>query len=83
LELLRYFGIDEILNPSSAKAIYEECNSKLVTNEFSARNLLKSRNVEVVCTTDDPTDSLEYHQSFQGKEANLKMLPSRQSNGCE
>jgi len=76
LELLRYFGIDEILNPSSAKAIYEECNSKLVTNEFSTRNLLKSRNIEVVCTTDDPTDSLEYHQSFQGKETNLKMLPT-------
>lgn len=76
LELLRYFKIDELLSPNSAKAIYEKCNSKLVTNEFSTRNLLKNKNVEVVCTTDDPTDSLEYHQSFQGKEANLKMLPT-------
>lgn len=76
LELLRYFQIDEILSPSTAKFIYEECSSKLQSKDFSTCNLLKKMNVEVVCTTDDPLDSLEYHKAFAVKNSTLKMLPA-------
>ena len=56
LELQRYFGIQELLSPSTARKIYDECNEKLQSPEFSVRGLIKSRNVEVICTTDDPLD---------------------------
>jgi glucuronate isomerase len=62
LELKRPFGItDRVLNPSTAKGIWNACNAKLRTPEFSTRGIQKRMNVEVVCTTDDPIDSLEYH----------------------
>ena len=65
LELLRYFDIDVILNSDSARDIYEECSAKLSSPEYSVRNLLRKMNVKVVCTTDDPTDTLEYHQAIK------------------
>ena len=61
LELARAFGIYDILNPSSARAIYEECTAKLQTEEYRGQALMRKFNVSVVCTTDDPADSLEYH----------------------
>ncbi len=61
LELKRYFDIDILLNPDSAHEIYEEANSKLQTPEFSCRSLIKKMNVETVCTTEDPIDSLDNH----------------------
>lgn len=61
LELKRYFGIDEILNENSAKAIWEKVNELLRSGEFSARQIIKKSKVEVICTTDDPLSSLEYH----------------------
>jgi glucuronate isomerase len=64
LELQRYFGINNILNGDTAKKIYDECTAKLQTKEFSVRNLLRKMNVKLVCTTDDPVDSLEYHQKL-------------------
>ena len=64
LELQRYFGIDKILNGGSAKEIYEDCNQKLQTPEFRVQELLKKMKVEVICTTDDPADSLEFHQAI-------------------
>ncbi|WP_338876998.1 glucuronate isomerase [Spirosoma sp. SC4-14] len=64
LELQRYFGINEILNGNSARRIYDICSEQLQTPEFSVRNLLRRMNVETVCTTDDPVDSLEYHQQL-------------------
>jgi glucuronate isomerase len=75
LELLRYFGIDKVLNPSSAKEIYEECNSKLQASDFSIRNLLRKAKAEVLCTTDDPIDSLSSHIKL-GKELEIKVLPT-------
>jgi glucuronate isomerase len=76
LELQRYFNIDEILNPSSAKKIYEECNEKLATADFSVRILLKKMNVHVVCTTDDPVDSLEHHKKISDSKFEIKVLPA-------
>src|SRR5688572_1898514 len=64
LELQRYFGIDDLLDTGSAKKIYDECTAKLQTPEFSVLNLLRRMNVKVLCTTDDPVDSLEYHKKI-------------------
>lgn len=76
LELKTAFGINKILKPESAREIYEECTAKLQTKEFSARNLMRHYNVEVVCTTDDPTDSLEYHLALQKEGFEIKVLPT-------
>ena len=67
LELQRYFDIHEILNEESAQRIYEQCNQKLQTKEYSVRNLLRKMNVQMVCTTDDPVDSLEHHKKIKDR----------------
>jgi glucuronate isomerase len=61
LELARYFGIYKLLSPSTADEIYEKATSMLRTKEFSVRSLLKKMKAEIVCTTDDPVDSLVHH----------------------
>lgn len=76
LELQRYFGIHDILNPSSAKKVYDKSSELLRSSDYSCRNLLTMMNVEVVCTTDDPLDSLEYHKSYAKEGQELKMLPT-------
>ena len=59
LELSRIFGVDKVLNPSTAREIYDECTAKLQTPEFRAQAIMERMNVEVVCTTDDPIDDLQ------------------------
>jgi glucuronate isomerase len=76
LELQRYFGIDELLSPASAQKIYAQCNEKLQSPEFSIRNLLKNKNVEVVGTTDDPLDNLSHHQKLKQDGYSVKVLPA-------
>ena len=76
LELKRYFGIDELLKPASAKAIYDQCSEQLQTPDFSTRNILRKMNVEVVCTTDDPTDDLKYHQQVKQDGFEIRVLPA-------
>ncbi|TCD12949.1 glucuronate isomerase [Pedobacter frigidisoli] len=76
LELQRYFGITELLSGKTARKIYDECSAKLQTPEYSVRGLLAKMNVEAVCTTDDPLDSLNFHQQLAREGANLKMLPA-------
>lgn len=76
LELQRYFDVHEILNPESAKKIYDECTEKLQTKEYSVRNLLRKMNVVVVCTTDDPADSLQYHQKIKDDNFEIKVYPA-------
>lgn len=76
LELQRYFGITELLSPKSAESIYEQTAEQLSKPEFSVHGLLKKMKVEVVCTTDDPVDSLEYHQQFAKENESFKMLPA-------
>lgn len=61
LELQRFFGVDELLNEQTAPAIWEKVNQRLQGEGFGARDLITKSKVEVVCTTDDPADSLEYH----------------------
>lgn len=74
LELKRYFGIDLIFNEKNAKEIWDEINRKLQTPEFSVKNLIRKSNVEVVCTTDNPYDSLEYQKQLKSFET--KVLPT-------
>ncbi len=76
LELKTAFGVEEILSPKTAKKIYDICTEKLRTPEFSARGLLKKFNVETVCTTDDPVDSLEYHLALKKEGFEVKVLPA-------
>jgi glucuronate isomerase len=77
LELKRYFGIDEILSPETAEEIYEKCNKLLATDELSVRGIIKSSNVEVICTTDDPIDNLEYHKAIkEDKSFTVKVIPA-------
>ena len=76
LELRTAFGITKLLNPDTAQEIYDECNEKLQLPEFSARGLMRRYRVEVVCTTDDPTDSLEYHKAIRESGFEIKVLPN-------
>ncbi|MGD1961619.1 MAG: glucuronate isomerase [Fulvivirga sp.] len=75
LELRRYFDINEILNEHSAERIFEDANSQLNTAAFTARNILRKMNVEVVCTTDDPAHSLQSHIRLKS-EFEVKVLPT-------
>ena len=76
LELSRVFGVDKILKPETAREIYEECSAMLQTPQFRANELMKKFNVKVVCTTDDPADSLEYHQQIKNNPFGVKVLPT-------
>jgi glucuronate isomerase len=76
LELQRYFGVTEILNGDSAQKIYEECTAKLQTPEYSVRGLLQKMKVKVVCTTDDPVDTLEHHQKMKADDFGVRILPA-------
>jgi len=75
LELARYFGIFELLSPATAEKIYDKSGAMLQTKEFSIRSLLKKMKVEVVCTTDDPSDDLGYHKKMQGS-FDILILPT-------
>lgn len=76
LELQRYFGITEVLNGKSARRIYDACTEQLQSPDFSVRNLLRRMNVETVCTTDDPVDSLEHHQKLADSGFEISVLPA-------
>jgi glucuronate isomerase len=76
LELKTAFGINKILKPETAREIFDECTALLQTPEYSARGLMKRYRVEVVCTTDDPVDSLEYHKALKEEGFEVKVLPT-------
>jgi glucuronate isomerase len=76
LELKRYFDVHELLKPESAREIYNDCTEKLQTKGYTVKNLLRKMNVQVVCTTDDPVDSLEYHKKIKEDGFEIKVLPA-------
>jgi len=77
LELKRYFDIDLLLGPDTAEEIWEHCNLRLIQPDFSARGIIKRSNVEVICTTDDPADTLAYHRQIRKDESfDCKVLPT-------
>ncbi len=75
LELKRYFNIDTLLNGKNAGEIYETCSEQLSTKSHSTKGLLQQMKVEVVCTTDDPIDSLEFHE-MEKDNPGLKLFPA-------
>ncbi|REE85288.1 D-glucuronate isomerase [Paenibacillus taihuensis] len=77
LELRRLFGIEEIINEKNAPIIWEKANAKLQGGGFAVRDFIRDAGVEVVCTTDDPADSLEHHALLaQEKDLGFQVLPS-------
>jgi glucuronate isomerase len=76
LELKRYYGIDELLDPKSSGKIYHLASELTASDDFSTQKLLKKMNVEVICTTDDPVDDLSYHQNFAGSGNTFDMFPA-------
>ncbi len=76
LELKRYFGIHKILNEKTCDDIWKQVNEKLNNKALSTRELIVKMNVEVLCTTDDPTDSLEYHIKLKEEEKRFRVLPT-------
>lgn len=73
LELKRYFDIDELLNEQSAPLIFDEVNSQLATPQFRVSGLLEKMNVQSLCTTEDPIDTLEYHRVIKESEFKVKV----------
>jgi len=76
LELQRYFDVYDILSPTTAKKIYDDCTAKLQTPEYSVRSLIQKMNVESIGTTDDPLDDLLFHQKIKADGFSVKVLPS-------
>lgn len=85
LELQRYFGIYEPLSEKTADAIWEKANAMLSGEGFGARDLIRKSNVKLICTTDDPADSLEYHLKLKEcSDFGAKVLPTfRPDSGVE
>lgn len=76
LELKKFFGINEVLSPKNARAIYDTCNAKLQTPEYSCRGIIRMANVHTICTTDDPVDNLQYHQQIKASGFEVAVLPA-------
>ena len=76
LELKRYFGVNELLTSENARSVYDQANAILSSPEGRVWPLLAQMNVEVLCTTDDPTDDLNYHKQIQQSQFGIKVLPA-------
>ena len=76
LELFRYFQIDQLLNGNNANQVFHHCNELLKQDDFKARNLVVNQKVEVLCTTDDPADHLNFHQQLTEIQNNIRVLPT-------
>lgn len=76
MELKSPFGVEKILNRDSAREIYDTCTEMLQDPAYSVRGILRQMKVEVICTTDDPVDSLEHHQKIKSDGFEIKVLPA-------
>lgn len=77
LELKNYFGYNGTLSGDTAAEVWDICNKKLATDEMSAKNIIKNSNVEIICTTDDPVDSLQWHEEIAKDESfGVKVYPA-------
>lgn len=76
-ELKYYFGYEGHLSPDTCKEVWDTVNAKIKTPEFSARNLIRKSNVKLICTTDDPIDSLEWHKKIKEDDSfDVQVLPA-------
>ena len=76
LELKKYFGYEGYLSSETAEEVWELCNDKLKNGDLSARKLIEVSNVDVICTTDDPADSLEWHKKIKEDNFSVRVLPT-------
>lgn len=76
LELKGYFGVDQLLSPDTATAIYKDTEALLRQPGYKTRSLIKKMKVETICTTDDPTDSLEHHQKIKKDGFSVTVIPT-------
>lgn len=76
LELMRYYGIEEVLHGNNAKEVYDATSEMTNSPNFSTRTLLEKMKVEVVCTTDDPIDQLEHHQQYAKNPSRFGLFPA-------
>lgn len=76
LELKRYFGIEDLLDENTAPSVWERANAQLAGEELRARGILGKFNVKAVCTTDDPTDDLEWHRRIAASVLATKVFPT-------
>ena len=78
MELKRPFGVsDRMIGPETAKSIWDDCAARLAEPEFSCRGIMKQMNVRLVCTTDDPVDSLEHHAAIAADPSfDVRVLPA-------
>ena len=76
LELKKYFGYEGHLSGETAEEVWELCNDKLKNGDLSARKLIEASNVDVICTTDDPADSLEWHKKIKEDDFSVRVLPT-------
>jgi glucuronate isomerase len=76
LELQRYFGIHDLLSPSTAGSIYDCTKEMLTSGDYSVRSLIRKMNVESICTTDDPVDSLEHHRKIRKDGFETRVFPA-------
>lgn len=76
LELKKYFGYGGYLSSETAEEVWELCNDKLKNGDLSARKLIEVSNVDVICTTDDPVDSLEWHKKIKEDNFSVRVLPT-------
>lgn len=76
LELKKYFGYEGYLSGETAEEVWELCNDKLKNGDLSARKLIEVSNVDVICTTDDPVDSLEWHKKIKEDNFSVRVLPT-------
>ncbi len=76
LELKKYFGYEGHLCGDTAEEVWNLCNAKLASPDMSARNLIRMSNVDTLCTTDDPADSLEWHKKIKEDGFQVKVVPA-------
>ena len=77
LELRKYFDYKGILNKNTAEEVWELCNKKLAEPSMTVRNIIKQSNVTLICTTDDPVDSLEWHKKIAADGSfDVQVLPA-------
>lgn len=77
LELKRYFDVNEVLNTKTSDNIWNKCNDKLREDDFTVREIIKKSNVKVICTTDDPVDTLQYHKTIANDNTfDVRVLPT-------
>ena len=77
LELKKYFGYQGVLNKNTAEEVWELCNKRLADPDMSVRNIIRQSNVTLICTTDDPVDSLEWHKKLaEDASFEVQVLPA-------